>query len=383
MKKLWVFLIPVLFGCSQRELPQQNTNDGPMTLEKHIVPEVVNPGITYFLSVRLVGDASADSVRLEVYEKDASSPFASYALYDDGANLDPDDGDQVAFDGYFSQNIVWTTSGGNQAEYTWRFVAINEENRVSEPLELTVSSRQNSAPVLLSVQAPDSLPSGFEGEIVFRAEVTDSNGLADIDKVVYAAYQNDILNFETELELENDGVYVASMDKYFAIGKKGLYELRFKAMDKSGSESNIVSKNVAIGNHPPQLLDFSHADSVQLPEEGNMVAFLITVRIEDDQSLLDVNDVKLDWKKPDGTFSQNSPFDLYDNGLPWNEDFTGWDDGWRGDETAGDGIYSITGIYDPTQPLGDYELTFYARDFAGNTSERITRIVTLYPREDN
>ena len=114
-----------------------------------------------------------------------------------------------------------------------------------------------------------------------------------------------------------------------------------------------------------------------------MVAFLITVRIDDDQTLLDVNDVKLEWKKPDGTYSLNSPFDLYDNGLPWNEDFTGWDDGWRGDENAGDGIYSITGIFDPNQPLGDYELTFYARDFSGNTSERITRIITLYPREGN
>ena len=113
-----------------------------------------------------------------------------------------------------------------------------------------------------------------------------------------------------------------------------------------------------------------------------MVAFLITVRVEDEQSAADVKLVKLEWKKPDGTFSKNSPFTLYDNGLPWNEDFSGWDDGWRGDKVAGDGVYSITGIFDPNQPLGNYELTFYAEDFAGNVSERITRIVTLYPKPE-
>ena len=382
MKKLLVFFIPLLIGCSTRELPQQNTNGGPMTIEKHVLPDVVNPGAAYFISVHLTGGAGADSVRLDVYKDGESSPFTSYGLFDDGGNVHPDDGDQVAFDGYFSQNIVWTTDG-DAPQYTWRFEATDTKGRASEPYETTVVSRKNSPPVLLAVDAPDSLPSGFEGELFFRAQVSDSNGTADIEKVMYAAYKDDVLNFETDLELESDGVFVAKMDKHFAIGKNGLYDLRFKAIDKSGAESNIISKNVVIENKAPQLLDFVHADSVQLPEQGNMTAFLITVRIEDDQSLLDVNEVKLEWKKPDSTYSANSPFELYDNGLPWNEDFAGWDDGWRGDETAGDGIYSITGIFDPSQPLGNYELTFFARDFAGNTSERITRIVTFYSTEGN
>ncbi|MBN1559766.1 hypothetical protein JW998_05920 [candidate division KSB1 bacterium] len=382
MKRFIIFIMPLLLiGCLSRELPQQNTFTGPMTIQKHILPEVVNPGTTYFVSVLLSG-ASADSVKLDVFRQSDSSPFVSYGLFDDGGNIHSHDGDQVAYDGYFSQNIVWTGEAGISL-YRWRFTASDDNGRDSEPLEITVTSRRNSPPVLLAVQAPDSLPSGFEGELQFVAHVTDSNGTGDIAKVMYAAYKENMLNFADSLEFANDGVYVARMDKLFAIGKKGAYDLRFVAYDRSGGESEIVSKRVTIGNDAPQLLDFVHADSVQQPEEGKMVAFLITVRVDDDQTLLDVNEVKLEWKKPDGSYSLNSPFDLYDNGLPWNEDFNGWDDGWRGDENAGDGIYSITGIFDPAQPLGLYELTFYARDFVGNSSERVTRMITLYPREGN
>lgn len=383
MKKLWLLVLPLfLWHCSQRDLPQENSNDGPMSIEKHVLPEVVNPGQTYYVSVHLLGGSGADSIRMDVYKKGESTPFTSFGLFDDGGYLHPEDGDNVAFDGYFSQNIVWTVVG-DQSNYIWQFEATDSEGRVSEPLQAEVSSRRNSAPVLLSVEVPDSLPSGFDGNMFFRAQVSDSNGTDDIDKVLFEAYKADVLNFKNELDTESDGAYIFTMDKYFAIGKKGAYDLRFQAIDKSGDVSNIISKNVVIGNKPPRFLDFIHADSVQIPAAGNMVAFLIAARLDDDQSLLDITEVKLEWKKPDGTYSKNSPFDLYDNGLPWNEDFTGWDDGWRGDETADDGIYSITGIFDPDQPLGDYELTFYARDFAGNTSERITRIVTLYPREEN
>ncbi len=383
MKKLVFLVLLLLVACSQRELPQETDLTEPLTLEKHVLPQVVNPGGTYLVSVRVSGGADVDSVQLDVYEPEAASPINTYWLYDDGGNLHPDDGDVVAYDGYFSNRITWTTEGAVQQEYEWRFQAKDIEGNTAEPLQATISSRKNAIPQLESVTAPDSLPSGFEGQLQFQALVSDSNGVADIEKVVYEAYQNDMLNFQAELEAQGDGLYVQTVDKLFAVGKGGWYDFRFKAIDKSEAESNIISRRIKIVNHAPEFFDFVHADSVQLPAEGNIVAFLITARVEDDQSLADIKDVKLEWKKPDGTYSQNSPFELFDNGLPWNEDFEGWDDGWRGDEKAGDGIYSITGIFDPTQPLGDYELTFYATDFAGNTSERFTQIVTLYPREDN
>ena len=382
MKKIvFLLLTSLLAACSQRELPQQNTSSEPLSLQTRIVPSVVNPGGVYLTSVSVTGGAGVDSVRLDILAGEGSTLLAAFWLYDDGGALHPDDGDQVAFDGVFTQRIVWAVDVGNAEQVVWRFQAVDADGKAAEPVEQTVSARENAAPVLLKVETPDSLPSGFDGRLTFRVEAADSNGADDITRVMYSAFQNGVLNFEADLERQEAGVYVQTMDRTFAAGKKGVYDLKFKAIDQSGAESNIVERQTAIGNKAPMLLDFVHADSVQQPEAGKIVAFLITVRVEDDQSLLDVKDVKMEWKKPDGTYSQNSPFDLYDNGLPWNEDFEGWDDGWRGDEKKGDGIYSITGIFDPSQPLGDYELTFYANDFAGNTSERITRIVTLTPRE--
>jgi hypothetical protein len=385
MKKLIVPLFCVLLAaCSERELPQQNTDSDPLSLEVIAAPSVVNPGGLYQVSVRIQGGSDVDSVLLEVISPDDGPLLETFGLFDDGGAVNTDDGDQVAFDGIFSQQILWAVDTGSLQKTVWRFQATDSEGTSSEPVERSVDARENAAPVLLKVETPDSLPSGFEGEMEFKVEVADSNGSDDIAKVMYAAYQNNALNFEMTLESTDvAGVYVQKMDRLFAAGKKGIYNLQFKAVDNSGAESEIVEKQVNFGNNAPRLLDFVHADSVQQPEDGLIVAFLTTVLVEDDQSLIDVMNVKMDWKKPDGTFSSNSPFELFDNGLPWNQDFEGWDDGWRGDENIGDGVYSITGIFDPSQPIGDYELTFYVNDFAGNQSERITRIVTFYPREGN
>jgi hypothetical protein len=381
MNKTLLGLSLLLLGaaCSQRELPQQYTNTGPFLLEKHIIPEVVNPGRVYPVSIKLTGGAMVDSVRLEVLSS-ARALLTTYWLFDDGGRLF-DDGDQVAFDGYFSQNILWTSDSPVAEELIWRFEAGAPEGQIVEPLEVSVSSQKNSTPVLLEVNAPDTLRSGFEGMIKFLAQATDSNGVSDIDRVKCAASQGGSAAFEVSLRQESEpGVFEFALDYRFAVAKKGPYDLNFQAIDRSGALSNMVSRSLFIENRAPQLSDFVYADSIDLPDAGMMTAFLITVRVQDDQSAADIKSVKLDWEKPDNTFSKNSPFTLYDNGLPWNEDFTGWDDGWRGDQTAADGVYSITGIFDPTQPLGDYQLTFYAEDFAGNISERITRIVTLYPK---
>ncbi|RPH97667.1 MAG: hypothetical protein EHM72_13385 [Calditrichaeota bacterium] len=378
MRKIWLWL-PFLFtACSQRELPQQQTRDSEITIEKHLIPEVVNPGREYVISVRVIGETDRDSLRLNVLTATGVS-LDTVWLFDDGGALHHDDGDQVAFDGYFSCRFLWSSSIIDEQHFIWRFETENFAGQTTAFLEIPISSKRNFAPHLLQVSGPDTLRSAFEGVIKFQAMVDDSNGVGDINRVLCTAQQKESAAFLLELSPEpQPGLYSISLNSQFAIAKKGSYDLFFKALDKSGVESNVVSRSFFIENKPPVLSEFSHADSVQRPPTDKIVAFLITVRVIDDQSIADIKSVKLEWKKPDGTYSKNSPFDLFDNGLPWNDNFDGWDDGWRGDEKAGDGIYSITGIFDPLQPLGDYLLTFYAEDFSGNRNDSITRVVTLY-----
>ena len=224
--------------------------------------------------------------------------------------------------------------------------------------------------------------------MVFKVEASDSNGVDDVEKIIYRGMRNDTLFFSGEFQRspdvvpENPGAAVFSLktDSTFAVGKKGNYDILFEAVDRSGMKSIPESLPLFIGNNAPILSDVTAPSVFERPNgsKTNTAKFLITIKARDDQSLQDIKFVKMNWKKPDSNIpSENSPFTLYDNGLPFDNDFTGWDQGYRGDQIAGDGIYSITGLFDPTQPLGDYLLTFYAHDLAGNISENVTYIITL------
>jgi len=384
MKKIvWILFIGIMAGCS-RELPQEPVDDSTPEIEPKQVPEVVNPGEHYQVMVSVKNADGVDSVRLDIFTSNETM-LSTHYLFDDGAAAHPDDGDVVAHDDVFSQNIQFQTDVEEKDSLIWRFKAESHSGRTGKPLEVSVSAFANIAPAIVSISLPDSLPSGFDGTRTIQVTASDSNGLDDLHHVEYQAFLNDELYFTQKLsEQTNEGVYSQQVTKEFAIAKApGMYTLKFRAVDRSKASSNVVERQFYIANTAPVLSEPSLVDSVKRPPEDMMTAFLITINVSDAQTLNDVKEVKLDWKKPDGTFSQNSPFDLYDNGLPWNEDFTGWDEGYRGDETAGDGVYSITGIFDPNQPLGLYTLTFYAFDFAGNKSDKVVRHVYLYSSEGN
>ncbi len=376
-RRLTPLILFLLLAACTRELPPALNEDGPLRLQPHTIPSIINPGGVYTAAVRLLG-GKADSVRLTILGKD-QSPLMTLGLFDDGGAVRRDSGDQVAFDGIYTGTFQWTAAAAGEVD--WKFEAVDRRGIAAEPLLLSVPIIKNSPPQLLAVEAPDSLPSGFAGTLRFSASVSDSNGREDVLYVRCTGSRTGAASFVVDLLPEpEDDRFGLLVDRTFAVAKKGDYSLLFQAVDRSGARSNAIERRLFIGNNSPRLVEFSHVDSVALPPVGMMTAFLIAVRVEDDQTLADVKSVQMEWKKPDGTYSKNSPFTLFDNGLPWNEDFTGWDDGWRGDKTAGDGVYSITAIFDPSQPLGDYELTFWAEDLAGNVSSRETRIVTLYAK---
>ncbi|NIA28461.1 MAG: hypothetical protein GWP06_00945 [Actinobacteria bacterium] len=383
---LLFFLLPL--GCAKRELPVQVQETSVPVLEKHLVPSFVNPNHTYTFSIRVKNAQNVDSVKMTVLKEGDMEPVEFTAgLYDDGGALHSGDGDVVASDGYFTNNILWIPEDSTRQKFIFAFLAVNESGEKSEVLQDTVVSLSNVPPQILNVQLPDSLPGGFAGQTIFKVETADSNGIEDVDKILYRGIRNDTLYFSGELLRSSDiipenpdaAVFVLNADSSFAVGKKGNYDIIFEAVDHSGVKSSPVSRPLYIGNKAPLLSDVTAPPIFERPNgsKTNTAKFLITVKARDSQTLKDIQFVKMIWKKPDGTFSKNSPFTLYDNGLPFHNDFSGWNQGYRGDQIAGDGIYSITGLFDPTQPLGDYLLTFYAHDLAGNISENVTYIITL------
>jgi len=172
MKKIVFPLLCIGFiSCSQRELPQQNTTTQPLSLETVSVPAVVNPGGAYLVAAQVAGGDGVDSVQLDVMTADGAALLTTFWLYDDGGAIHSQDGDQVAFDNVFTQHIVWAVNVGDAQKLTWRFQATDVAGKTADPVDHSVSARENSAPVLLNVATPDSLPSGFEGRLTFRVRL--------------------------------------------------------------------------------------------------------------------------------------------------------------------------------------------------------------------
>jgi len=376
MKKLLLMLPFFFLAACGDDNGTTPTKSNPPVVEIQNVPEIINPGKTYKVSVRVQSEQMVEFVQLQVLADDV---WFTAELYDDGGSLH-DDGDVIARDGIFTQNVTIPSTAIAADNVIFSFTATDDADQTSESAQQTVEyNAGNIAPIVTVVEAPELLASGFDGELVFRAEVSDENGLEDIARVEYQAYLGDLLSFTMEMTQQSPGVYTHTVDSAFAIGISGDFVYHFYAIDKSGDKSNEVTKSVTIENKAPRVLEVVHSDSVKRPPLNSRVGLLVQVLMNDDQSLEDIVAVKMDWKKPDGTFSGNSPFDLYDNGLPLDaENLSGWDQGYRGDLEAGDGIYSITAMFDDDDEFGEYELTFYATDFAGNTSEKMTTQIILY-----
>jgi len=379
MKKLLVIVLLFFVACSERELPSVTGNEQLPVIENFSLPEIINPGKSYLVSVRVTANPQPDYVQYTVYKEGSTEELLSGKMYDDGMAQHSTDGDIVARDGLFTQNIAWQSADENPHQLVFEFVAVLNFETTGEPLRVTLVSSKNILPQITGVTVPDTLPSGFSGTRIFSATVFDSNGVKDIKNVLYKGKQNNLTLFQGELlTTAAVGIFERSFDKTFAVGKKGLYDLTFEAVDKSGRKSSPYSSSVFIGNNAPVLSEIQAPTDIPRPAEaGVTLYFLITVKVRDDQSLKDIKFVKMSWKTADGTYSLNSPFQLYDNGLPIQEDLDGWDNGYRGDVVANDGIFSITGAFDVHQPLGNYELVFWAEDMAGNTSETLKHIINL------
>jgi len=378
MRKIFVLLLLIFISCTERELPTVPDDTSVLVIEKHIVPEFINPDKFYTISVKVKSSEEIDFIKLSIYKEGTTAILSEHKLYDDGAAVHKTDGDIIAHDGLYTQIIKWETNDDSQQNIIFEFIANKDYKEVGEPIRFVVTSQKNILPEILSIETPDSLKSGFAGELEFTASVYDSNGLRDVKTVLFKGKKDNEVYFQGYLSATAEpGIFIRKIDKTFAIGKKGLYDLDFEAIDQSNRKSASYPKTIFIENNAPKLSDIQAPTEFVRPEGDVTEYFLVTIKAQDEQTLKDIKYVLMSWKKADGTYSENSPFDLFDNGLKLKEKLEGWDQGYRGDLVANDGIFSITAAFDKNQPLGDYELTFWAEDLAGNKSESLVFIITL------
>ena len=383
-KALILFIVVLSVSCSKRDLPQTPTFGEPV-LELKRAPEVLSPGFDYRVEVSVQSENRVDSVKLSMLTN--GHVIAAWYLYDDGGAVHAGDGDIAAFDGVYTQIIQYSAVSDRDQELLWQFTARDNTEQESQTLEwsLTGLANPNTPPEIIDVKLPEDLPSGFSDNRSIQVTAADSNGLNDLKRISYIAYLDDRQVFQGSIDSTvTPGLYEQNLTAEYASGKRtGDYRFVFRALDQSDAASEPVTRNMLIYNNPPLLEQPVHTDSVLRPQQGTRTNFLISVKVLDDQGIDDIRRVWMKWQKADGTFPGSGPyFDLFDNGLDWNEDFSGWDQGARGDEVADDGVYSIMGTFDSQQPLGEYTFTFYALDFAGNSSDSTVSHLMLYTQED-
>ncbi len=376
---IYVLLVLALIaaGCSERDLPVPNDSSDNPVVEKFSVPEIVNPSSSYPVMVRVEPSDLVESVSLEITLQGSSSPIKSLSLYDDGGAVDSNDGDAVAYDGIFSQVLNWDQTEASDLIFT--FSAKSTEGQLLSDAAFSVKSTANSKPVIIDISIPDSLKSGESGQ-QFIVTVSDSNGTEDIKSVVFTGMQNNAELFNGELQpTGTPGEFVITIDSSFAAGKKGSYDIVFSATDQSNVSSDPATRILYIENTYPELGEISAPRQIERPPLDYIVNFLIEVPISDAQGLGDIKEVRVSWQKPDASYPGGSPYQLFDNGLEYSYD--NWDQGYRGDLTANDGVYSITGVFDPDDLLGNYILIFWAEDLAGNRSSDKAFIINLKDTE--
>ena len=127
---------------------------------------------------------------------------------------------------------------------------------------------------------------------------------------------------------------------------------------------------------PGEITKVEVADSLQIPETGNLSKALVQAWVTDPDGLNDVDSVYFYSQKPDGSYANGgNPLSMQDNGKPFSIS-----DPWNGvgDAKAGDGIYALTILMDTNALPGRYIFTFYSRDKKGNLSLSVQDSIEVY-----
>ncbi len=199
------------------------------------------------------------------------------------------------------------------------------------------------------------------------AQISDPQGIETINEVKYSLYYGetdstgDELLFEGNLVddgtsgdiIKNDGVFSR---KHFDMGE-GFYKCIVLADDEDGNETEIITKvEYAVKNEPPFVYMNEYTNEF---EKGDTLIF--RVKATDPQGLNDIAGVSFTIEYPDKEMKSG---------------FVMRDDGYLGDETKGDGIYTYK---TPTNKQSIYQglwnFRFTAKDKGGLHSNTVKAVV--------
>jgi hypothetical protein len=235
---------------------------------------------------------------------------------------------------------------------------------------------ENFPPVLSDLLVPTSVTGG--GNFLLEVKVIDPNGPEDIEEVNFEIFDsegNKILSDSTNGiskfkmfddgksgdKISKDGIYSSN----FAFDKNldlGTWKFIFYSVDSENSISDTLEAEITtIENFTPSI------SNLVMPQEVERDAFFpFSIDVEDPNGLTDIDSVHYQLFDPSGNLISNSEniskFPMFDDG----------DTNINGDETEGDGTYTVVLRFPESVETGDWEFRFNAVDKAGQVSNTIT-----------
>lgn len=261
--------------------------------------------------------------------------------------------------------------------------------------QLTPLDSNSVPPFLSNLQFnPDSvyidsvIPSNGQYSIstTVRVKASDSDGLADIASVFVDVIRSNGTVAVSNIglgdkgvgpdSLRGDGVFSGTVTFTLTRAQAGRYEVRVRAIDKNGSESNslVGQLRLARRNASPVLLYATTPDTIDLPTSG-YVTVQFTASASDSDGLADIRQVFFRRLNPVDT--TQTRFFMKDDGSLEPPVIVGGISVGSGDDIAGDGRFSFLVPLLSTTTRRTNLFGFQAIDSFGDTSATVQRYFTV------
>jgi hypothetical protein len=272
--------------------------------------------------------------------------------------------DTVAFGDNISFIINRSEAGLCRFSFTIQTASGTVSNTIQKTLQIV---RRNSPPFVDIPTLRRFKPEGSDStQFTFTIFASDVDGLSDIKNVSVRALNTTDSSAKALLDngssdngdkFPGDGIFSTIIWIKPTISLPSVL-FEFKAIDYEGAQSNIVERTFE--NHPPVIMNLDVPDSIRIPASGQEAHYFY-LTVEDPDGLNDI----------DSVYFQNINFpDIR----------TMFDDGnfsLNGDQTAGDGIYTLRVWISSSNNPSVNEFRFNVVDKFGARDSR-TRLLKVY-----
>lgn len=269
---LWAASFAIM-GCERNTLSPSDPLAGSAPLVRQIVltPDSVNidhmipVGGSYVVSTVVTAgvvdpDGSTDiaSVTASILRPRATDAFLSVLMKDDG--IPPD---MVAGDSIYTANLSFSLG---RAQTGPSLVRVEARDRVGRRSGVEAASffitRQNSAPTVSNLMAPDTVTVPVGGATIFQMTIAaaDSDGLADVMEVFFVSPDGQNPTFRFQLRddggsdpnvpsgdaVAGDGIYSILLPVSDSPTVHGTYRFLFQALDSFADTSASLLHRITI-----------------------------------------------------------------------------------------------------------------------------------------